>query len=217
MRGHPCFRGTKALCGGPAPLPLVASGLSPLPCTSMRWILPLVLIPLLGRCGPSAADEPSAHASAVDTTDGYLVIQAEAARWWGFTPGDTLSERSLEDVPSLVQQAAHGGVTEYLRWESPCYRYFRGRTNYVVLVDGDCPYAGGLDGRILMGVTPAGVHLNPPWTHDGSGVVERICPGDRDRSGREARGKWQTERCSAPPAPAPPVIEPGDTSPEPGA
>jgi hypothetical protein len=180
----------------------------------MRWVLPLLLVPLVGRCGPDTAAKPRVQASAADTTYGYLIIQEKAAEWWGFAPGDTLPERPVNGVPPLVQQAAHRAVAEYLRWEKPpCYRYFRGGANYVVLVDVDCPYGGWTDGRILMGVTPAGAHLNPPWTRDGWGVVERICPGDRNRSGGEARGKWQAERCILSPAPKP-SPEPGHTSPE---
>lgn len=86
-----------------------------LPCASMRWLLSLLLIPLLSRCGPGTAAEPLAQASAVDTTYGYLIIQEEAARSWGFAPGDTLSERSLEAVPSLVRQAAHSALPPLLR------------------------------------------------------------------------------------------------------
>jgi hypothetical protein len=204
-------RNVRALRAGPAPLTLEALGRSHLlPCASMRWLLSLLLIPLLSQCGPGAAAEPLAQASAVDTTYGYLIIQKEAAQWWGFAPGDTLSERPLEVVPSLVQQAAYKAGAEYLRWEKPpCHRYFQGEANYVALVDLDCPYGGWNDGRVLMGITPSGEHLSPPWTLVGWRVVERICPGDRDRSGREARGKWQSERCTFSPAPEQePELEP---------
>jgi len=171
----------------------------------MRRLLPLLLIPLLSRCGPGTAAEPRTHASVADTTYGYLIVQEEAARWWGFAPGDTLPEKPLTAVPPLVQQAAHRAVAEDLRWpKPPCYRYFQGKSNYVALIDVGCPYGGWVDGRILMGITPAGEHLSPPWARDGWGVIDRICPGDRDRSGREARGTGQPERCAISPAPPPP-------------
>ncbi len=164
-----------------------------------RWIRALLLIPLLGGCG-SDTPEPPERVHAMDTAYGYLVIQEQAARWWGFATGDTVAERPPDAVPSLVQQAARTAVAEHLRWEKPCYRYFRNQANYVVLVDAGCPYAGWDDGRILMGITPAGEHLAPAWTLDGRHVVERICPGDRDSSGREMRGNGQSGQCIVLPA-----------------
>lgn len=98
----------------------------------------------------------------------------------------------------------HRLAADDLRWEKPCHRYFQGKVDHVALVDVDCPHGGWIDGRVLMGLSPTGEHLNPPWTLDGRGVVERICPGDRNRFGREAHGKWLSTRCIFSPAAIPP-------------